>query len=149
MVLPRNGDKFQCKSDYNNFILCAICVMFLANSNWRIITEICGMLLASMACGFTGEFGRRLGLTGLSKNKCSDHTTPVLYNLRWLWIFFWLKYKPPPVCLLKTFQQLLIALRIKKHFSAWPASPRWSSLLLLVQPHLTACFALKLAFSSS
>lgn len=50
MTLPGNGDTFQRKLDSNNFILRAICVMFLANSNWWIIIEICGMLRVSTVC---------------------------------------------------------------------------------------------------
>ena len=72
MTLPRNEEKFRCKSDYNNFILCAICVMFLANSNWWTIIEIRRLLLASITCDFTGELGRWVGPMILSKNKSSE-----------------------------------------------------------------------------
>lgn len=72
MTLPRNEEKSQCKSDYNNFILCAICVMFLANSNWWIIIEIRRLLLASITCDFTGELGRWVGPMIYSKNKGSE-----------------------------------------------------------------------------
>ena len=134
MTLPRNEEKFRCKSDYNNFILCAICVMFLANSNWWTIIEIRRLLLASIMCDFTGELGRWVGPMILSKNKSSEShcifpsVSSVTMNIPLNKAQT--RPRPIPSPLLKTFQQHLIALWFKKkkknNFSAWPTSFMWS-----------------------
>ena len=133
-MLPRNEEKFRCKSDYNNFILCAICVMFLANSNWWTIIEIRRLLLASITCDFTGELGRWVGPMILSKNKSSEshYIFPSVSSVTMNIPLNKAQTRPRPIPspLLKTFQQHLIALwfkkKKKKNFSAWPTSFMWS-----------------------
>jgi len=131
MTLPRNEEKFQCKSDYNNFILCAICVMFLANSNWWIIIEIRRLLLASVTCDYTGELGRWVGPMILSKNKGSEshYIFPSVSSVTMNIPLNKAQTPPRPIPspLLKTFQQHLIALwfkKKKKEFLSMAHKPR-------------------------
>lgn len=119
--------------------------MFLANSDWWVIIEIRGMLLASIGCNFRGASGRWVGLACSFEEQMQwpRHTFPL--NLQWLWIFPWTSYRLPwPSSYLPAFKHF-IAPRIEKHFSAQSTSPTWSALpSLLVQPCSPACLLCRL-----